>query len=552
MNPFGGPGASRKAANPADPAASFRAVQGGTATDDAAGEGDALAPGTFMALVAMGLGVFVIANDFTALNVALPAIEGDLDADVGSVQWVINAYALVFGMAIVSGGRIADMFGRRRVFFIGAVLFAAFSAIGAAAPDLGVLIAARVGMGVGGALMWPAILGMTFAALPESKAGLAGGLILGVAGIGNAIGPLIGGVLTEALSWRWIFVLNVPVAAIAMFVTWRKVHQPQELADERIDYAGMATISGALVLLLLALDQAVDWGWTDARVIAMLVLAVVLMASFAVIERRAGERALIPPDVISNRRFRAACLTVLTLSAVFFSAVLYVPQFFEKILGYSTVEAGLGMLPMLAAFAITSFIAGPLYNKVGMRIVVGAGTGMIALGSVLLAILIGPDAGFTDVAPGLLAIGIGCGLFYPSVTTAAVTALDAARSSLAGGIVYMFQIAGGAVGLGVSTAIFTSSSEGQLGDLVSDQTGFTLTGHEQAVLHGTLAGTDAAAAALAELPARVAAEIHRLVADSFAHGVQTTFRVIAAVAIAGFLVAVIDLGRTPDLEEGPG
>ena len=537
---------------PADPAASFRTVQGGTATDDAAGTDDALAPGTFMALVAMGLGVFVIANDFTALNVALPAIEGDLDADVGSVQWVINAYALVFGMAIVSGGRIADMFGRRRVFFIGAVLFAAFSAIGAAAPDLGVLIAARVGMGVGGALMWPAILGMTFAALPESKAGLAGGLILGVAGIGNAIGPLIGGVLTEALSWRWIFVLNVPVAAIAMFVTWRKVHQPQELADERIDYAGMATISGALVLLLLALDQAVDWGWADARVIAMLVLAVVLMASFAVIERRAGERALIPPDVIANRRFRSACLAVLMLSAVFFSAVLYVPQFFEKILGYSTVEAGLGMLPMLAAFAITSFIAGPLYNKAGMRIVVGAGTGMIALGSVLLAILIGPDAGFTDVAPGLLAIGIGCGLFYPSVTTAAVTALDAARSSLAGGIVYMFQIAGGAVGLGVSTAIFTSSSESQLGDLVSDQTGFTLTGHEQAVLHGTLAGTDAAAGALAELPARVAAEIHRLVADSFAHGVQTTFRVIAAVAIAGFLVAIIDLGRTPDPEDPPG
>ena len=128
----------------------------------------------------------------------------------------------------------------------------------------------------------------------------------------------------------------------------------------------------------------------------------------------------------------------------------------------------------------------------------------------------------------------------------------AARSSLAGGLVYMFQIAGGAVGLGVSTAIFTSSSESQLGDLVSDETGFALTGHEQAVLHGTLAGTDAAADALAELPARVAAEINRLVADSFAHGVQTTFRVIAVVAIVGFLVAILDLARTPDPEDPPG
>ncbi|GIK77804.1 MAG: DHA2 family efflux MFS transporter permease subunit [Thermoleophilia bacterium] len=530
---------------------------GGAATAESGGgaierERDAIQPGTVMALAAMGLGVFVIANDFTALNVALPAIEGDLNADVGSVQWVINAYALVFGMAIVSGGRLADMFGRRRVFFIGTVLFATFSLLGAVAPDLGVLIGARVGMGVGGALMWPAILGMTFAALPESKAGLAGGLILGVAGIGNAVGPLLGGALTEALNWRWIFVLNVPIAAFAMFATWRNVHQEQEPAEERIDYAGMATLSAGLVLLLLALDQAVDWGWTDPRVLAMLVLAVVLVAAFAAIERRAGDRALIPPDVIENRRFRAACLTVLLLSAVFFSCLLYVPQFFEKILGYSTVEAGLGMLPMLAVFALTSFIAGPLYNRAGMRVVVCSGTALIAVGMVLFALLVGPGARFADVAPGLLALGVGCGLFYPSITTAAVTALDAARSSLAGGIVYMFQIAGGAVGLGVATAIFTSASENRLGDLVASETGIKLTGHEQSVLHGTLAGTDAAAAALAELPGKAVAAIDRIVADSFAHGVQVAFTVIAVVAVAGFLVSVLDLARTPDPDDASG
>ena len=512
---------------------------------------DAIEPGTVMALVAMGLGVFVIANDFTALNVALPAIEGGLNADVGSVQWVINAYALVFGMAIVSGGRIADMFGRRRVFFIGSILFAGFSALGAIAPDLGFLIGARVGMGVGGALMWPAILGMTFAALPESKAGLAGGIILGVAGIGNAVGPLLGGVLTDVLSWRWIFVLNVPIAAFAMLVTWSKVHQPQDLSDERLDYAGMATLSGGLLLLLLALDQAVDWGWGDWRVVTMLALAVVLVVAFVLIERRAGDRALVPPGVIATKRFRAACLVVLLLSAVFFSAVLYVPQFFEKVLGYSTIEAGLGMLPLLASFAVVSFVAGPLYNKVGMRVVIGAGSGCIALGTVLLALLVGPGAAYLDVAAGLLAVGIGCGLFYPSVTTAAVTALDAARSSLAGGIVYMFQIAGGAVGLGAITAIFTSVSEDELGDLVAERTSATLTGHEQAVLHGALAGTDAAATALAELPGRAVAEIERIVRVSFADGVQASFRVIAAVAIVGFLYAVFGLARTPGPPTAP-
>ncbi len=507
-----------------------------------------IAPGTFMALVAMGLGVFVIANDFTALNVALPNIEGDLDADVGSVQWVINAYALVFGMAIVTGGRLADMFGRRRIFFIGSILFAAFSLLGAFAPNLGTLIAARVGMGVGGALMWPAILGMTFAALPESKAGLAGGLILGVAGIGNAIGPLIGGVLTEAFDWRAIFVLNVPVAAIAMFVTWRKVHQEEERSREGIDYVGMATLSGGLVLLLLGLDQAVDWGWGDPRVIAMFALAAILIVSFAVIEPRLGARALIPADVFANRRFRSACLVVLLLSAVFFSAILYIPQFFEKILGYSTVEAGLAMLPMLATFALTSFIAGPLYGRIGMRMAVGIGAGLIAAGQVLLAIFVGPEAGFLALAPGLLILGIGCGMFYPSVTTAAVTALDSARSSLAGGIVYMFQIAGGAVGLGASTAIFTASSENELGEQAA-RAGVDLSAHQQAVMHGELAGTDSAAAALAELPHDVVAQIERIVHDSFANGVQTSFRAIAAVAVVGFLVAAFSLGRTPDPSE---
>ena len=511
------------------------------------GDEDKLQPGTLMALVAMALGIFVIANDFTALNVALPAIEKDFDIDVGSVQWVINAYALVFGMAIVSGGRLADMFGRRRIFFIGSGLFAGFSLLGALAPDLGVLIAARVGMGVGGALMWPAILGMTFSALPESKAGLAGGLVLGVAGVGNAVGPLLGGALTEAIDWRAIFVLNIPVAAFAVLVTAKYVHQEEDLTRERIDYAGMASISAGLVLLLIALDQSVDWGWGDWRVIAMLVLSVVLLASFTRIERRAGDSALLPPDVIQNRRFRLCCLIVLLMSAVFFSAVLYVPQFYEKILGYTAVQAGLGMLPMMGAFAATSFAAGPLYDRIGARRVVAGGAGFIAVGTLMLGILIGPDADLISVAPGLLVIGIGCGLLYPSVTTAAVTALDAARASLAGGVVYMFQIAGGAVGLGVATTIFTMRSEDVL-DHDAVAAGVNLTGHQSAVLHGDLAGTDAAADALAQLPTSAQDTITRIVGDSFATGVQTSFRVIAVVAVIGFLVAVFGLGRTPDPE----
>ena len=191
-----------------------------------AAPGERLSRGTLLALVAMGLGVFLIANDFTALAVALPVIEKEFDTDVDTVQWVINGYALVFGCLIITGGRLADMFGRRRLFFVGAGIFAVFSALSGAAPTIGTLLGARALMGVGGAIMWPAILGMTFAALPAKKAGLAGGLILGVAGIGNAFGPLLGGLLTDALSWRWVFFLNLPVCAFAILVTWRFIHQP--------------------------------------------------------------------------------------------------------------------------------------------------------------------------------------------------------------------------------------------------------------------------------------------------------------------------------------
>src|SRR5829696_726516 len=185
----------------------------------------------------MAIAVFVIANDVTALSVALPQIEKDFDTDVSTVQWVINAYALVFGVLIVTGGRLADMFGRRRIFFVGTTIFMMFSLLAGAAQNEYWLIAARAAMGIGGALMWPAILGMTFAALPKEKAGLAGGLILGAAGIGQSIGPILGGVLTQYLSWRWTLFINIPIGLLAMFVTWREIHQPRGSGErERVDY----------------------------------------------------------------------------------------------------------------------------------------------------------------------------------------------------------------------------------------------------------------------------------------------------------------------------
>jgi EmrB/QacA subfamily drug resistance transporter len=405
----------------------------------------------------MGMAVVVIANDFTAVNVALPTMESDFHTNINTIQWVINAYALTFGVMIVTGGRLADMFGRRDAFFLGTAIFASMSALGGAAQTETWLIAARVLMGIGGALMWPAILGMTYEILPEEKAGLAGGIIIGAAGLGNAVGPLLGGVLTDVLSWRWIFFLNVPIAAFAVAVTYLLVHvEEPESGERRIDYPGIAALSVGLVSLLIGLDQVADWGWGDPKVLAMFALAAVLIGAFVPIERRAGKHALIPREVMRNESFTASCIAVLLMAATFFAALLYLPQFMQKQLGYSALEAGLGMLPFLAVFALSSFAAGPLYDRLGPKKLAVLGAALITLGPALFSLL-DEGSGYGALVPGMVVLGVGAGSFVPTATTAGVTSVDESQTSLAGGIVYMFQIAGGSIGLGLTTTVFSSA-----------------------------------------------------------------------------------------------
>ena len=240
-----------------------------------------------LGLAAMSLAVLVIANDFVAFSVALPAMEREFHVDLTTIQWVITGYALAFGVLVISGGRLADMFGRRRIFFIGAVIFALCSLLGGLATDVSMLLAARALMGVGGALMWPAVLGMTFGRLPASRAALGGSLVMGVAGFGNSTGPLLGGLLTDTIGWRWIFFLNVPVALLAIVVTWRVVARDKvDTSSERIDYFGVAALSVALLALLLALDIGTDLGWLNPRILGLFALSALALVVFALIERR--------------------------------------------------------------------------------------------------------------------------------------------------------------------------------------------------------------------------------------------------------------------------
>lgn len=453
--------------------------------------------GTKVALVAMCLGIFLIANDFTALSVAIPDIEADLETSLGHAQWVINAYALVFGVLIVTGGRLADLFGRKRAFLIGAAIFGACSLLSGLSPSIGLLITGRALMGVGGALMWPAILGMVYGLLPDDKAGLAGGMILGVAGFGNAVGPLLGGVLTQELSWRWVFFLNVPVALFAMWVTQAKVPETRDDSGERrLDYPGIAILSIAVVSVLVALDEGPTDGFGDPVILGLFGFAAVLLAIWVVVERRQGEAALVPASVLRTKLFAACSATVLFMSAIFFSALLYLPQYFEKILGYSALEAGAGLLPMMGVYTLASFVAGHLFDRLGARIVVTSGAVALGAGMFLLALL-DTDSSYWALVPGMAILGLGVGLFYSAVTTTAVTSLDPSRASLAGGIVYMCQIAGGAIGLGLNTAIVTS-------------------------------------------------------ADSLIEGIQLAFAIDGALAIVGFVVMLVVLPRrAPSVAEAP-
>ena len=413
---------------------------------------------TRWALVSMGLAIFVVANDFTALSVALPPIERDLHSDLSAVQWVINAYSLVFGVLTVSGGRFADLFGRRRVFVGGTLVFATFSLAAALAPSAPVLIGARAAMAIGGALMWPATLAMTYAVLPEERRGLAGGLILGVIGLGDAAGPLLGGGVTDLLSWRWVLLVNLPVSALAVVVVLRTIPPtPPAAGDRHFDWGGMALISCSLVALLVALDEVGSWGWASARVIALLVAAAVLMAAFIAGQRRGGARALIPADVLANSAFRAAGLALLLMSMSFFTALVYLPQFMERRLAFSPLGAGAGLLPVMLLFGATAFAAGPLYERFGGRRVVTAGAICIPVAMALLS-LESAGSGYGVLVPGMIVLGLGNGLFYSSAVTAAISSLDESRAGLASGILYMLQVCGGAVGLGIATTIVTSTS----------------------------------------------------------------------------------------------
>jgi EmrB/QacA subfamily drug resistance transporter len=493
-----------------------------------------------MALVAFGLSIVAVANDFTALNVTIPTIERSFDASLSTTQWVLNAYTLVFAMLIVPGGRLCDLYGAERCFLAGAAIFLGFSVVSALAPSVEVLIGARALMGVGGALIWPACLSMTFAAFGPDGAGKAGAFVVGVAGLANALGPIDGGLLTDVGSWRWVFVLNVPIAVFAMLVVARRV--PAEGPSREaagLDGAGIALLALGLLAFLLALDQAPLWGWVDVRTLGLLAAALLAGAAFVLVQRRKGSSALVPADVIRDRDFAGACAAIGLMGISFGSVLLFLPQIVQKVLDRNALESGLAMLPLLLTYAAMSFAAPRLADRWGAKAVLGGGALAMTAGVALLALA--PQAvAFTDLIPGMVVFGAGLGLFYSTITTAGVVALSAARQGLAGGVLYMCNLVGLSVGVGLTTTVATGVTDARLQDAVPGLG--AATAEDRLVLHGLLAGTESAAAATAQLGAGAAERLEQALRDAFMSGVTAGFVVDAVLAGLGALFAIAFVG----------
>ncbi|BBM04021.1 MFS transporter [Microbulbifer sp. GL-2] len=417
----------------------------------------------YWGLLVLFLAVFLVAGDFTAFSPALPSIANTFSVEITTVHWVVNSYSLSYGVLIVTAGRLADIYGRKHIFIAGVVVFAVFSIIGGLASHIWVLLISRAFMGLGGALIWSAILGMAYNLLPTEKAGLAGGFMLASLGLATSCGPVIGGFLSEYISWRWILFINFPMALITAFLCWcRYPAEKLSRVKEGIDYSGVITLSISLFLFLLAMDLLTQNIFNIVLFSVILSISLFLILLFFWVERKNGRDALIPIELMNNRSFMTAGLSVFLVAIAFFASLVYVPLLLIKIYQYTALQAGVALLPMMVASGVFALLSGFLYEKVGKKVLICIGALGMSLGLFWLANLGGRDNYFQFV-PGLLLVGIGLGIYSPTIVTAAVTVVDPTESSLAGAIIYMFRFIGGALGLGINATILATAPNLEVG-----------------------------------------------------------------------------------------
>jgi EmrB/QacA subfamily drug resistance transporter len=407
----------------------------------------------WLVLVLVCFAQFMVILDATIVNVALPSIQADLDLSAADLQWIVNAYTLVFGGFLLLGGRAADLFGRQRLFLAGVGLFSFASLLDALATSSSMLIAARGLQGLGAALVSPAALSIittTFAEGSDRTKAL--GVWSAISAGGAAVGLLLGGILTDLLSWEWIFLVNVPIGALAFFLSLRYV--PNSRAEHRtvIDLAGAFTVTAGLVVLVYAIVKAQEWGWGDANTLGLAAVAIALLAAFMVIEGR-HKAPLIRLSIFRTRSLAAANGAMLFVASGMFAMFFFASLYVQQILGFSPLEAGLAFLPITAGIMGGAGAAQALVRRFGVRSVALAGLTLAAIGMALLTGIPVDGSYAADLLPGLLLMAAGMGLVFVPITLIATSNVSPEDAGLASGIFNTSQQVGGALGLAVLSTL---------------------------------------------------------------------------------------------------
>ncbi len=420
----------------------------------AAGRPGPRSPGRLLTVSLTSVAYFMVALDTLVVVTALPSIHRDLGGNIGTLQWTVNAYNMAFGAGIITAAALGDRLGRRRMYVLGLAIFTAASAACALAPGIGMLVACRAVQGIGAAIIMPLGLTLLTSAFPAERRGAVVGIWGGVAGLAVASGPLIGGAVTQGLSWHWIFWVNVPVGIVA--ITGSRLRLAESRGQRtRLDIPALILVTGGVGALIWALVQAAQAGWGSAQTLTALILGAVLTAAFLAWETRVPE-PMIPLGLFRVPSFSAAVTTQFLTSAAIFSAAFLTSEFLQFARGDSPLGTGLRFLPWTAAPLFIAPVAGALFDKVGARRLVVPGLLMQGLGFAWIVSLAGTASGYGSYVLPFIIAGTGISMALPCIATAGLNAVSPASLGKAAGILNTLQQFGAVTGVAIVTAVFNS------------------------------------------------------------------------------------------------
>jgi EmrB/QacA subfamily drug resistance transporter len=406
-------------------------------------------------LAAVAFGLFMIMLDNTVVNVALPSIGRDLHVQISSLEWVVTAYALTFAALLITGGKLGDLMGRRRIFIIGIAIFTLSSLACGLATTSAFLIGARAVQGVGAALMNPASLSIITATFPPRERGQAIGIWAGVSAMALAIGPLVGGLIVDNLNWNWIFFINVPVGVAGIIVSQLVIKESRDTAHEQsVDVPGLVTSSAGLFALTFALIEGNRHGWTSPEIVGLFAAAVALLVGFVVLEHY-QRLPMLDLSLFRIGSFTGANLVAMLVSLGMFGVFFFVSLYIQNILGWSATKAGASFLPMTILIILVAPIAGKLSDRIGSRWLMGGGMTLVSI-SLLLYQRVGLHSTFWTLLPAMLLGGVGMAMTMSPMTAAAMASVPVDKAGVGSGVLNSFRQLGGSLGIALMGAILAS------------------------------------------------------------------------------------------------